>query len=539
MSEREQLAALRRMAELEAKARGQSVADFMQAIDPQLVRAGRLEAERVRMGDELAESLGVGGRLAAGAGAGMTSVARALGGGRVVGAFGLPATKEEAARIDAPLDRTTAGTVGRVVGMAAPAALAVPFTPATVPAAAVAGGALGGAMTEGDLQDRAMGVLFGATGGGAGQGLGMGLARGRQQLQQIAVGQSSRQAARAPSVQAAMQAGYVLPPNEIRQDLVNSLMNAWGGQIKTKQAASFANQGNTNRLAAEALGLPGNQPLELSAVRGVRQQAAAAFDNVRNAGVIVADQQFKNDLASLTSRQANAASVFPGLANDALESVRASLDQPFFDSSAGVDAMALLRERADDAFSKGDRTLGKAYKSASNALESLMERTLAATDPQALADFRKARQTMAKTYDVERAMNPNTGDVSAAALAARQKKTPGRFSGELRSIADAGSAFPAATQTLKEAPSPYSMVDVGFGTAAGLGISPYLAAMSAARPVIRTAALSRPGQRFAAMSPMPTPANALAALLRPAALPAGQRALVPLSVSAGAYGAGQ
>jgi hypothetical protein len=149
MSEREQLAALRRMAELEAKARGQSVADFMQAIDPQLVRAGRLEAERVRMGDELAESLGVGGRLAAGAGAGMTSVARALGGGRVVGAFGLPATKEEAARIDAPLDRTTAGTVGRVVGMAAPAALAVPFTPATVPAAAVAGGMRHGAAAQG------------------------------------------------------------------------------------------------------------------------------------------------------------------------------------------------------------------------------------------------------------------------------------------------------------------------------------------------------------------------------------------------------
>ena len=538
MSDRDELAMLRRLAELEAKERGESAAQFMRGIEPQLAQTARTNAERQRLGDEVAADLGPAGRFAASAGAGMASVARALGGGRLVGAMGLPATKDEAEAIDAPLNRTTAGTLGRVVGMAAPAAIAVPFTPATIPAATVAGGVMGGAMTEGDLADRGMGALFGAMGGGGGQALGQSLGAGRAQLRSIAAQQDAAQAARMPSVRSAMDAGYVLPPNEIRQDLTNSLMNAWGGQIKTKQAASFSNQQNTNRLAAQALNLPPEQ-LTMDAVRQVRSQAAAAYDNVRQAGVILADPQFKADLAKITSRQSNAAATFPGLANDALETVRNSLDQPFFDSSAGVDALSLLRERADEAFAKGDRTLAKAYRSASNAVESLMERNLAAADPQALAEFRKARQLMAKTYDIEAAMNPQTGDVAAATLAQKQKKKPGRFTGELKQIADAAQAFPAATQTLKEAPSPYSMVDVGFGTAAGLGINPAMIAVSAARPVVRTAALSRPGQRFAALDALPTPANALAALLRPTASPRVQRGLVPLAIGAGTYGAGQ
>jgi hypothetical protein len=393
-------------------------------------------------------------------------------------------------------------------------------------------------MTEGGLQERAISGGLGMAGGAVGQyGANM-LTRGRDQLRTIAGQQAQRAAARQPAVQAAMQAGYVLPPNEIRGDLFNALTNAWSGQIKTKQAASFQNQQNTNRLAALALGLPADQPLSTQAVQGVRSGAAGAYDNLRNSGAIIADPQFQADLAALNSRQANASAMFPGLANDALDNLRTSLDQPFFDASAGVDAMALLRERADDAFSKGDKSLGKAFKQASNALESLVERNLQATDPDALKEFRKARQLMAKTYDVEGALNPATGDVSAATLATKAKKKPGRFTGELKQIADAGMSFPGATQTLKEAPSPYSMVDVGFGTAAGFGISPYMAALSAARPVVRTMMLSGPGQRVAAANLLPTPANALERLLTPAVT--ARRALVPIAASgAMAYGPGQ
>jgi hypothetical protein len=101
----------------------------------------------------------------AGIGSGMSSVVRALGGGGLLQRFGLPGTKEEAEQIDAPLMRTAGGQVGRVVGTAAPAALAIPFTPATLAGAVVSGGLTGAAMTEGDLGDRALGGTLGAAGG--------------------------------------------------------------------------------------------------------------------------------------------------------------------------------------------------------------------------------------------------------------------------------------------------------------------------------------------------------------------------------------
>jgi hypothetical protein len=101
-------------------------------------------------------------RTLSGVGAGMSSVGRAL---------TFQGGKEEAERLNKPLMDTTAGTVGNAIGIAAPAALAVPFTPATFAGAAVAGGATGAAMTEGGVLDRLQGGGLGAVGGLAGQAL--------------------------------------------------------------------------------------------------------------------------------------------------------------------------------------------------------------------------------------------------------------------------------------------------------------------------------------------------------------------------------
>ena len=122
-------------------------------------------------------------KAAAGVGSGLSSVVRALGGGRLLG-NSIPNTKEDAEQSDKALLDTTAGKIGQVVGIAAPAALAVPFTPATFTGAAVAGGGTGLLMTEGDLGDRALAGGMGAIGGLAGQAVphvyraGKGLVRG-------------------------------------------------------------------------------------------------------------------------------------------------------------------------------------------------------------------------------------------------------------------------------------------------------------------------------------------------------------------------
>ncbi len=468
-------------------------------------------------------------------GKGLSSAARALGVDGALRSVGVPiGTKEDADKYDAPLMETAGGKVGNVVGTALPAALAIPFTPATAVGAVGAGALAGFGLTEGGIGDRMEGAAWGAGGGGVGHGLAALVGKAAPALKQRNALQAVGEQQRAANVSAAQGAGYVLPPNEIKRDLANAVTNAWSGQIKTKQAAAFKNQENTNRLAARALGLPEDQPLTVDAIKGVRQVAGQAYDQVRNAGAIVADAQFKKDLSALTSKQSNAGAYFPGIAKDEVAGIRDILDQPFFDASAGVDAMALMREGAEKAFGQQDKALGAAYKSASKAVEDLVERNLAST-PDALKQFREARTLMAKTYDVERSLLGETGNVSAAKLGAKATKAPGRFSGELKQIADSHNAFPGALQTLKEAPSNYSAVDGGMAAIAALSGTPLMAGYNAARPVVRAAILSGPGQRFAGMNVLPSSRNALEALLTQANRPALQRS-APFTGAALTYG---
>lgn len=150
------------------------IAQFTKSID--------YDTQRAALNPTKDQSFGT--NLLQGVGSGMTSVARALGGGRLANAVGLPGTKEEAERLDAPLMDTAGGKVGQVVGVAAPAALAIPFTPATIGGATIAGGLTGAALTEGDVGDRLVGGLGGAAGGAIGGALpyvyqtGKGLLRG-------------------------------------------------------------------------------------------------------------------------------------------------------------------------------------------------------------------------------------------------------------------------------------------------------------------------------------------------------------------------
>lgn len=127
----------------------------------------RMRAAKTQTQDSIAEDrkkyaptvgMSTADKVLAGIGSGMASAGRAL-------SFGLLGDKEEAAALDAPLLDTTAGTVGRVIGVAAPAALAVPFTPATIAGGAIAGGTTGLALTEGGIGDRALGGALGAGGG--------------------------------------------------------------------------------------------------------------------------------------------------------------------------------------------------------------------------------------------------------------------------------------------------------------------------------------------------------------------------------------
>lgn len=452
-----------------------------------------------------ADDMSTSDRVLAGIGSGFASVGRAVGLGGFMSKFGLPATKEEAQQVDAPLMNTTSGKVGRFVGTVAPA-IPTAFIPGanTYAGAALIGGGTGAAFTEGDLGDRAQGGAMGLVGGTVGKGLGDGLAAGSRFLgNQLASGRAASQVANAQrdaAAIAAQRAGYVIPPSDVRGGFLNEALGGLSGKIKTAQVASARNQGTTNALARKALGLADDAPLTADALQSFRNSAASSgYAPIRQAGEVAADSTYAKALDGIAGQYQGAARSFPGAAKNPVMDMVEGLRQSKFDAGDALDMVKVLRSDADKAFRTGDSGMGKAAKAAANALEDQIERHLKASgDDAAMAAFRKARQDIAKSYTVQKALNVATGDISAPALA-RELAKGKPLSGDLRTVAEIANAFPKATQALKEAPKSLSPLDFAFGGGAGVATgNPLAMATMAARPAARSLLLSKPYQSMLA-----------------------------------------
>lgn len=252
----------------------------------------------------------------------------------------------------------------------------------------------------------------------------------------------------------ARQSGYVVPPQMAGEGgLVSNILSALGGKTKLQQAASVKNAEVSSRLGAQAIGLPPDAPLTEQAFKDVRANAGNAYDAISNSGVpIKQDMGFVSDLLNTHKDLEQAAAEFPDLMkNDEVTKIQNALGTGK-DISPGA-AVQLIRKLRGDSGSNiknwddpVKQQLGYYQKDAANAVESLIERNLAASGrPDLIPDFRNARQTIAKSYDLEAATNTATGEVDAQKLAKLYAK--GRpLTGDLKSIAETAAAFPKAMQ---------------------------------------------------------------------------------------------
>lgn len=459
--------------------------------------------------------MGTGRRALSAIGGGMTSVLRAVGGGSLAEKIGLPATKEEGEAIDAPLNATTAGKVGRVIGQAALVAPAA-FIPGanTYGGAALLGAGLGAATTEGGVADRAKGAALGAAGGVVGQGVGNLIGAGATRLVNgVRAATATRQAANAGRDVAAADAqaaGYVLPPTEINPSMLNSALEGLSGKVKTSQSASARNQATTNELAARALGLPAGQPITPQALQGLRRQAGQAYDAVANSGVITPTPAYAQALDRIVAPYQTAAAGFPNAAQNPVIAAIDAIRSPQFDASAAVAQIRNMREAADAAFVGGDKGMSRSLKDGATALEDAVDTHLQGVGaPDLLANYRDARRLIAQTYTVEKGLNPKTGDVSAKSLAGDLKRGK-PLTNELRSIAETASAFPKATQALPQNYNSMSPLDYLAGVAGAVAGHPLAALGALGRPAVRGAILSRPYQAVAGAGQYTNPLTELA-----------------------------
>jgi hypothetical protein len=469
---------------------------------------------KYKAGEMALEGTGAIGRGVIGAGKAVSDLW--LGGKQLLGFANDSEVSESRAR-DAALMNTTSGKVGNFAGNVA-AAIPTMFIPGvnTAVGAGIVGGGMGALQPTVSGESRLMNTAIGIGGGVAGQKLGnvvgnwagARLANRRNVLDAEQIKNQPRDAI----INAARQEGYVFPPTSINPSATNSVLEAVSGKIKTAQAASFKNQDVTDTLAKRAVGMGSDDALDASALQAIRDQAGDAYKVVAGMKSVNWDHAFENGVNALKTHQSSGAVKNPAN-KEITDLVDGLLQKASWTGAELVDDIKLLREmghanRGAAARAGGDTakdSLGKAQIKASKLLEDLADRNLSNNKAPATAiqDLRDARQLIAKTYSVERALGPS-GRVNAHDLAAQLKKGK-PLSGELETIAKTASAFRDATRSADNMGSvnPLSAVDAVSGsmlgglTAAATGNPMGLLAGGAPllRPLVRGAMLTSPYQK--------------------------------------------
>ena len=245
----------------------------------------------------------------------------------------------------------------------------------------------------------------------------------------------------ARTLETARAKDYVLPPSETNSSWIGNRLESIAGKAALKQDAGSRNQAATNAIASEELGISGAlSPAKLEAYRYAQAQPYREI-----------------------------AAVSP-LAEKVLERLKAtrheaSAQHKFYDRSADPKAL------------KEARLLDNTAEDLETALEKIATR---ANKPGLVEELRVARQNIAKSYDIERAMNKGNADVSAPDLGrALDRNRP--LTGGLKTTAQFAQAFPQYATEGARIPTPgVSKVEalssgllglLGYGAAGPAGVA--------------------------------------------------------------------
>lgn len=297
----------------------------------------------------------------------------------------------------------------------------------------------------------------------------------------------------------AYDAGYVIPPTQVKPTLGNRLLEGLSGKITTAQNASAKNTDVTNRLAAQALGLGDDVKLSPDVLEDIRKTAGAAYRDV--AGLPVKPAQDANSLMNIPAQ----AEVNPSQMVFDLRKARNDATAWYNSYGRTADPESLAK--------------AKAAKDLASQLEGSLEgyaQSLGRDD--LVSDMAKARQLIAKTYSVEKALNSTTGNVDARNLAKQLEKGK-PLTGELKQAAEFAARFPKAAQTVEgmgSLPQTSPLDWAAFGGIGAATANPLALLGVGARPAARAAVLSNPVQRRLQNAPSQISPQLIEALRRSA-----------------------
>lgn len=409
---------------------------------------------------------------------------------------------DETKKRDAPLMNTAGGFTGNMLGTAAPAALTA-FIPGanTVGGAAITGAGLAALDPVATGESRTEKMALGAAGGAAGQYVGGKLA---EKLQSRVAAQTAEEAARKSRdsvrdaiLQAGQEAGLTVPPSAVNPSWINKRLESIAGKAAVGQEASARNQQAVNTMGKKALGMADDTPLTEQVLDKFRDVAAQPY----------------RDVAAL-----------PTMPPDRLKGIGGyPLIGP--EKQAPAEALRdlkLARSQANDAWKEYNRTGVVTAKEAAEKLSGKatdLEAYLVKTAQHAGRDdvvnaLRAARTKIAKSYEVEKALNLGNGDISAPVLGrALDRGAP--LSGELETIAKFQQAFPSYMREGAKIPTPgvsksEAVVSAMLAAGGGMGAGPAGVALGALPMLsgpVRSMVLSPTYQKLMAKIPEGGPSS--------------------------------
>jgi hypothetical protein len=293
----------------------------------------------------------------------------------------------------------------------------------------------------------------------------------------------------------AIAEGATLPPTQVNPSMLNRLIEGISGKQQTSQIASVKNQQLINEQARKTLNLAPDVEITPQVLQQYRDVKGQAYDALRANPAYYADKPFLNDINSKTAEiQKRGGLVKSGEELNLLN----ELKQLRFDGDGLVEKIKVLRSDSDVNFRSADPDkirLAQVQKFASKQLEDLAERNLKNfNQPDVMTNFKQARQDIAKSYTIEKALNAATGNVSGATLG--QRAAAGKIvPSELQALSNAAAAYPTAFQNVARIGSVPGFSPLDIGTAG-------IASAAAGNPSVMLSAATRPTLRSLAVSPM-------------------------------------
>lgn len=249
--------------------------------------------------------------------------------------------------------------------------------------------------------------------------------------------------------------GFVVEPASVKPSASVNRVSDIAGKASIAQEAAIRNQQAANRVAARSLELPDDSPITPSVLEQVRKRAAQPYEEI---------EQLRQSL-----KQSGTLSWFPRYHSPSLiEELK----------QARADTTALYRAYYHSA-TPDPAILNRAKQS--QQLVDAIERDIemianVAGKPELIDRLAKGRQLLAKSYDVEKALNIGDFNVSLPVLGrmldqgrplSGELATAGRFAQAFPRVAREGATIPPPTSSGATAASSAVLGTAGYAAAGG------------------------------------------------------------------------